>query len=294
MTHDGRLCCGAGRGWALWLGVWCLGLVSCARKPLYRTRHFSVLAFYSGKSDLAHISFDRDALAFFSALARSRHFRFEATRDWSRLNPDTLSRYRVLLFLDSRPEDPQQRKAFQHYMDRGGAWMGFHFAAFALSPSAYPMNWPWYHDRFLGSGAYLSNTWRPTAAVLRVLEPRSPVMRGLPDTFRTAPSEWYRWSRDLRTDPDIRILARIDSSSFPLGTGPRLSEIWHHGFYPVVWTNRRYHMVYFNMGHNDMDYEHRYDTTNRTLSHTFSVPAENRMITQALFWLAARSHYLPR
>ena len=42
------------------------------------------------------------------------------------------------------------------------------------------------------------------------------------------------------------------------------------GYYPVVWTNKHYRMIYLNMGHNDMDYEHKFDNTNRTLSFTFA------------------------
>ena len=87
---------------------------------------------------------------------------------------------------------------------------------------------------------------------------------------------------DLRTNPDIRILLSIDPSSFPLGTGPKPHEIWHSGDYPVVWTNTRYRMVYMNMGHNDMDYEHK---TNRELSSTFAEPAQNELIVRALTWL---------
>lgn len=41
---------------------------------------------------------------------------------------------------------------------------------------------------------------------------------------------------DLRQNPDIDILLSIDSTSFPLGTGPKPHEIWHSGYYPVVWT----------------------------------------------------------
>jgi hypothetical protein len=37
-----------------------------------------------------------------------------------------------------------------------------------------------------------------------------------------------------------------------------------------------------------MDYEHKYDTTNRTLSSTFSSATENRLIIDALRWLARR------
>ena len=96
------------------------------------------------------------------------------------------------------------------------------------------------------------------------------------------PSEWYRWEKDLRENRDIQILLSIDPSSFPLGTGPKPHEIWHSGYYPVVWTNKRYRMVYMNMGHNDMDYENK---TNRQLSSTFSSPAQNELITRALKWL---------
>jgi hypothetical protein len=80
----------------------------------------------------------------------------------------------------------------------------------------------------------------------------------------------------------IQILASIDPVSFPLGTGPKQSEIWHSGYYPVVWANRNYKMVYFNMGHNDIDYEHK---TNKDLSHTFGNPAEDKLILNTLLWL---------
>ena len=166
--------------------------------------------------------------------------------------------------------------------------MGFHFAGFALTPSAVPANWDWYHNVFLGAGSYVSNTWRPTAAVLRVEDRAHPATRHLPATFTSAPSEWYRWEKDLRRNPDIDILVSIDSTSFPLGTGPKPHEIWHSGYYPVVWTNRKYKMIYFNVGHNDIDYEHKYDTTNRTLSHTFGNPDEDQLIVDALLWLGSK------
>ena len=44
-------------------------------------------------------------------------------------------------------------------------------------------------------------------------------------------------------------------------------------------------MIYFNMGHDDIDYEHRYDTTNRVLSSTFGDPVQDRLILNALVWL---------
>lgn len=249
---------------------------------------FHVVAFFTGKEDLAHISFVHEANHWFSAMAPRYGFTYDSTNDWDNLNAKFLSHYQVVLFLDTRPEKPAQRKAFRHYMEHGGAWMGFHFSAFALTPSKYPMNWDWYHNIFLGSGAYRSNTWRPTSAVLRVEDKAFPVTRNLPDTFRSQPNEWYRWMNDLRKNPDIHVLVSIDPSSFPLGTGPKPSEIWHEGDYPVVWTNKKYRMIYMNMGHNDMDYEHKYDTTNRTLSYTFAGKVQDSLIIRALCWLGGR------
>jgi hypothetical protein len=170
-------------------------------------------------------------------------------------------------------------------MENGGAWMGFHFAGFALTPSAYPQNWDWYHNQFLGAGEYVSNTWRPTSAILRVEDRNHPSTKNLPLTFNTSPSEWYRWKNDLTKNQDIKILLSIDSTSFPLGTGPKQYEIWHSGYYPVAWTNKKYKMIYFNMGHNDMDYE---NGTNKELSLTFGNETEDKLIIDALLWLGLK------
>ncbi|MGO4292441.1 ThuA domain-containing protein [Chitinophaga sp. RAB17] len=246
------------------------------------TPKFKVIAFYTAKNDQAHISFVHEANTWFPKMAAQYHFSYDSTNDWKNLNPAFLSDYQVVIFLDTRPDDPAQRKAFQEYMEKGGGWMGFHFSAFALTPSDFPQNWDWYHNTFLGSGSYGSNTWRPTSAVLRVENHQHPATRNLPDTFSAAPNEWYRWSNDLRKNPDISILLSIDSSSFPLGTGPKPYEIWHSGYYPVVWTNKKYKMLYLNMGHNDIDYEHH---TNKELSFTFANETQNKLILDALQWM---------
>ena len=244
-----------------------------------------IIAFYTAKNDQAHISFVNEANQWFSKIGSKHRFQYTATNDWSKLNPDTLSHYNVVIFLDTRPDVRAQRMAFQKYMENGGAFMGFHFSAFALTPSDYPQNWDWYHNQFLGSGEYASNTWRPTSAILKVEDRKHPATKHLPAKFKSQPNEWYRWQNDLRTNPDIQILASIDSSSFPLGTGPKPHEIWHSGYYPVVWTNTKYRMIYINMGHNDIDYEHQ---TNKELSFTFTNKIQNQLIIDALKWLGTK------
>lgn len=245
---------------------------------------FKVIAFYTAKNDKAHISFVNEANEWFPKMAARYHFSYDTTTNWNNLNKNFLSHYQVVLFLDTRPETIAQREAFQKYMDDGGGWMGFHFSAFALTPSDYPQNWDWYHNTFLGSGQYISNIWRPSSAILDVNK-NSPFTKNLPEKIKTSANEWYRWEKDLRLNPDINILCVIDSASFPLGTGPKQSEIWHSGYYPVVWTNKNYRMIYFNMGHNDMDYEHKFDNTDKTLSYTFASPPVSKLIIESLLWL---------
>ncbi len=183
-------------------------------------------------------------------------------------------KFRVVAFYTGK-EDPAHI-SFLHEAERWFPAMAakYHFSYDATSD--------WHN---LNADFLAANTWRPTSAVLRVEDRNHPATRHLPATFRSSPSEWYRWEKDLRQNPDIDILLSIDSTSFPLGTGPKPHEIWHSGYYPVVWTNKNFKMIYLNMGHNDIDYEHKYDTTNRTLSHTLNNPVQDQLIIDGLLWL---------
>ena len=241
-----------------------------------------VVGFFTAKNDRAHISFVHEANRWLDSVGREHSFQYDSTSDWTKLNPVFLSSCSLVIFLDTRPEDSIQRKVFEAYMKKGGSWLGFHFAGFALTPSAYPQNWDWYHNEFIGAGQYQSNTWRPTSAVLKVEDTNHPTAMGLSPSFSSAPNEWYRWQNDLTKNPRIKILLSIHPKSFPLGTGPKAHEIWHEGYYPVAWTNKNYKMIYLNMGHNDIDYDHG---TNKELSSTFQSASQNRFIINSLLWL---------
>lgn len=245
------------------------------------TSKFKVIGFYAANWDGAHISFAHEANAWFPEMAKKYNFTYDSTNNWNNLNESFLSQYQVVLFLDNAPGDAKQRAAFQKYIQDGGSWLGFHVVAFNQDPMA----WDWYYNKFLGMGSYKNNTWAPSPAVLRVEDKTCPATQNLPDTFRTAPNEWYSWMVDLRTKSNIKILCSIDPTSFPLGDGSGnggASEIWHSGYYPVVWTNTDYHMLYINMGHNRVDY----GKNNKTLSWTFKNEFVSKLTLDALFWLA--------
>ncbi|WP_298740963.1 carbohydrate-binding protein [uncultured Chitinophaga sp.] len=235
---------------------------------------FKVIAFYNGNFDKAHISFVREANKWFPAIAAQYNFSYEATNNWNNLNANFLSQYQVVLFLDDAPTGAAQRQAFQTYMQNGGAWMGFHVSAFTQNAS----EWSWYHNTFLGKGNFVRNTWFPTSAILRCEDNTHPSTQRLTTTFTSCVSEWYAWSNDLRTNPNIRILCSVDPASFPLGTDP--NQTFYSGYYPIIWTNRNYKMLYANFGHNDVSYNPDADK-----SSTFASEIQNRFIIDGLLWL---------
>lgn len=236
---------------------------------------FHVVGFYSGTWDAAHINFVAEARKWFPQTAAANNFTFESTNNWNRLTGSGLQGVDVVLFLDDLPQSAAQRSGFEQYMRNGGGWMGFHVAAFTTGAQ----QWPWYHNEFLGSGNFRSNTWGPTTAKLKTENTSHPALAGIPATFTSSVSEWYSWSNNLRSNPDIKVLASVDQSSFPLGTDPNQS--WYSGDYPILWTNSKYKMLYANFGHNAMDYN-----TNTGLSSTFDSATQNRFVVNGLKWLA--------
>src|SRR5256886_10555770 len=87
-------------------------LAPSSGKPAFR-----VIAFFTGKEDPAHISFLHEAERWFPQMAAKYNFTFDTTSNWHNLNADFLGPYQVVVFLDTRPEDPAERAAFQEYME---------------------------------------------------------------------------------------------------------------------------------------------------------------------------------
>jgi hypothetical protein len=239
-----------------------------------------VLAFYTPdpqQQDRAHAAYVRHANVWFPQQATQQNFfTYTSSSDWTPLATITPAPGRVVLFLDFSPTDPAQQMGFQTYMENGGAWMGCHVSGYNDNMGGYP--WRWYFDTLLGGSYFVSNTWLPTPANLDVDDPSHPFSKGLGTTFTSATSEWYSWTVDLRTLPNIHILLSVDSSSFPLGTDPNQS--WYSGYYPIAWTNTNYKMLYVNMGHEAMDY-----AADTATSSTFDSATQDIMYSNAFRWL---------
>jgi len=251
-----------------------------AAAPAAPAATFSVLAFYSGTWDDAHISFENEARPWFAQQAAANGYTFTATNNWNTLTSVTPAQYQVLMFLDDQPQSSAQFQGFQRYMDAGGGFFGFHVTAY--NDDTTPSYANWFHNDFLGTGRFATNSWGPTPETLKIETRGHPSTANLPATIRSSTSEWYSWERDLRQNANIQILASLDPSTFPVGDDP--SQTWQGGYYPIMWTNKNYRMLYANFGHNRMNYD-----TNTTLSSTFDSPDQNRFVLDGLKWLGGGS-----
>lgn len=239
---------------------------------------FSVLSFGTLSTpgfDPAHSDFAAEANKWFAEQGKRLGFIYEATEDFGALGEDGLSEYDMVMFLNNKPYGEEQRAAFENYMDNGGAWIGFHACAFTMDVEN---DWTWYHNDFLGSGNFKTNTWNPTRETLRVEARDHFSALNLPETFLSAYNEWYGWENDLKANPDITVLLSLDESTFPVGD--KLGEMWQGGYFPVAWTNNKYKMAYINMGHNLQSYN-----TYEKQSSSFESEQQNRFLLDLMFGL---------
>jgi len=225
-----------------------------------------VLVFFSLNVEADHVQFATDALRFFAEQADRQNFRVEATSSWADLNDDNLKQYKLVVWLNGAPPAAQQ-PVFQRYMESGGAWLGFHVAAYNDRNS----RWIWF-KQFIGGGAFGVNNWPPLPARLTVDDASSPVTQGIPKSFVSPTNEWYSWRPSPRLDPNIRVLLTLDPAEYPLGIKGLITD--KDPEVPVVWTNTKFKMLYLNMGHGDK---------------VFTSPIQNRLFENAIAWLLEKS-----
>jgi type 1 glutamine amidotransferase len=228
--------------------------------PRYR-----VLAFYSNTVEPDHVDFARDAIRFYSTLAAKRNFAFDTTSNWDNSN-EALKQYQVVLWLNDFPHTGSQRTAFQHYMEQGGAWLGFHVAGYNDRTT----RWPWF-VHFFGDAVFYNNSWPPLPAKLIVDDNRHPATHRLPARYTAPLNEWYGWKPDPRNNKDVKVLITLDPANYPLGK----KDILPGGDIPVAWTNTQYKMLYVNMGHGDQN---------------LTSPVQNQLFEDALEWLGTGAH----
>ncbi len=199
-----------------------------------------VLAFFTVGGELNHVLFAQQAMRALGAAAADGSYTFTASGDWDTLNDAMLADVRVVIWLNDMPHTPARRQAFERYMTRGGAWLGFHISGFGTNAC------PWFTE-FMGGGRFSASNWPALPARVNVDDVAHPIAKGVPASFVAPINEWYAWNPSPRRNPDIKVLLTLDASNFPLGVKNTLNG----GDVPVAWINNKYRMVYLNFGHGD-------------------------------------------
>jgi len=239
-----------------------LALPFAKAATLAQQPRFDVLAFYTEKAEPDHVQFAKDAVHFLTERANAEHFTFQATTKWGDLNQERLKNCQLVIWLNETPSDSEPRRAFERYIERGGAWLGFHAAGYNDKDT----NWPWFVD-FLGGAVFYINSWPPLPARIAVDDIAHPIMHGIPGNFESPANEWYVWNPSPRLNNNVRVLATLDPSNYPIG----FKDVLTSADLPVVWTNTKYKMLYMNMGHGEK---------------IFTSPVQNQLIDSAVNWLA--------
>lgn len=226
---------------------------------------FKALIYYSDTAEEAHVQFAEQAIDFFHRLSYGEGYTYEVTTSLSKYL-DNLSTFDIIIDINAMPTDDMERKAFEKYMEDGGGWMGFHAAAY----NDINTHWPWFND-FLGAGTFSCNTWPPQPALMDVTGVEThPVTRNLPASFVAPSCEWYQWNESPETRDNVEVLVSLSPKNYPIG----IKDVVSFGKFPIVWSNKDYHMIYLNIGHGDVE---------------FTDATQNLLLVNAFRWIVSRT-----
>lgn len=171
-------------------------------------------------------------------LGAENNFDVDTTSDSRAFTVENLKQYAAVIFLSTTHDvlDETQQKAFIHYIEAGGGFVGIH----AATDCEY--NWQWYGNLV---GAYFQSHPAQQEAVINVVDSTNIATAHLPRQWKRF-DEWYNFKW---IEPNLHILLTIDESTYKsLGVNTP--------YHPMAW----YHeydggrAFYTELGHTDESY----------------------------------------
>jgi hypothetical protein len=171
-------------------------------------------------------------------LGSTHGFEVTQTEDSLAFSSENLKKYQLVVFLSTTMDvlGPPQEKAFEAYIENGGAYLGIHAAA----DTEY--DWPWYGQM---AGAWFKSHPKQQEARIEVVDQTHPSTAHLGDSW-THFDELYNY-KDI--SPDIHVLMKLDETTYEGGE--------NGDFHPIAW----YHEVgqgrsfYTGLGHTDESWD---------------------------------------
>lgn len=181
-------------------------------------------------------------------LGQENGFAVDATDDPKVFTDEKLKQYQALVFSNSNNEafeNDQQREAFKRYIQGGGGFVGIH------SASGSERKWDYYW-KVLGGTFKFHPKQQPLQ--VKVLDSKSPVMQGIPETFTWSADECY-FHNSL--NPDIKVLLAADPKQISDKRAAESKDCLVDGMIPLVWWHNfdGGREVYIALGHNIPQYK---------------------------------------
>jgi type 1 glutamine amidotransferase len=198
-------------------------------------KHPRVLVF--SKTSGFHHSSIPDGIAAIQKIGKEQGFAVDTTTDSTLFRKDLLKKYAAVIFLSTTGNvlGPDQQKVFEHYIEKGGGFVGVH----AATDTEY--DWAWY-GKMVG-GYFLSHP-KPQEAKLKIIDHSHPATKDLPDTW-TKFDEWYNFKN---LNKDVHVLMTIDETSYEGGK--------NGNYHPMSWWQNvgDGRMFYTALGHTEQSY----------------------------------------
>lgn len=187
-----------------------------ACQPQNTEKH--VLVFYKAEG-FVHQTIP-DGIAAVEALGKENGFAVSTTDDNTYFTDENLKNHHAVIFMNTSGEvfTPQERIAFQRFIQAGGGFVGVHLA------SGTERTWPWFRQLV---GAEFIDHPKVQQANIQVLDNSHPATAHLPETW-TRTDEWYNFKNIY---DGIKVILQVDESSYEGGKNGAAHPIsWYHTY----------------------------------------------------------------
>ena len=186
----------------------------------------------------------------FTAMAERKGWALVSTDKGGAFTPSVLRKFDAVIWNNISGDvlTLSQRRAFQRWLERGGAFIGVHGTA--GDPAYF---WDWYVDTLIG-GRFAGHPRAKQFQDARVVVEASnhPAARGLPHDW-IMQDEWYSFKTNPRASGS-RIIATLDETTYdPESNGPQNMRMGDH---PIAWTRcvGKGRVFYSAIGHRPESY----------------------------------------
>lgn len=177
------------------------------------------LLVFSHTKGYRHASIEKGQAAI-QKLGKENGFNVTISEDPKLFTDESLKKYAAICFLSTTGDilNPQQESAFMRYIQAGGGFIGVHAAA----DTEY--GWPWYGKLV---GGYFDSHPKQQTAKINVTCDGHKGCSHLPAVW----SRWDEWYNYRDMQPDLKVIASLDESSYEGGTMKGKHPIaWYHDF----------------------------------------------------------------